>query len=620
MSAADVKRMVDEATRRGDLPAGVTQSTLRKMSESLTRYFDTASKAKIAEWAQAAKEAVESAFSEEEGGNLATARAGLTSFMEASGAEDIADTMDLDFFLRIPMEVAQGAAQHLARNLDQDRVEAYPALELKRVYPRIVPRGSEKDPAGPENGWDDDDGRWVAACEEAGDDDAARVFEDTGRMVALKDSEVWGALGDGAGGYEDGLGNDFPPFAFNSGMDCDEVSYGQCVALGLLDDGDEVEGADIDPEDLIEMDARRMVLAALQAADWSEELHPRGAHGKFVGKGDDTGTVEAAFPPIHGKSVMTVVRRMAREGFTKEEIRKVMNSYGIPMSDTSIKMAFGKFEQAKEVAELTPEQMKDLRDRSTSTAPEPPKPPKIEKPERPAAPVPTPRPAAPEPPKRDPNALEPRPEKGSAREHDMESVFKAGVSHEDAARIIASRARYHDASAEDVKKFEASISNGARIYTPEALARMVENTSKIRYAPYGEEYSRQYGTGQGASIAFFRHADKLIVQSEVGGTEANAPGNRTMAHEMAHAIDRTATDPGKPYAYGRQWNYTDTEAWHRAWKADMKDRNLRDYAWTNVREGFAVSCEHVYERGYDSLRQRAPRMAKLLKDWNIVKT
>jgi hypothetical protein len=53
-------------------------------------------------------------------------------------------------------------------------------------------------------------------------------------MVALKSSSVWQQLGDGAGGYEDALGNPFAPFAFDSGMDTDEVSRDDVGKLGLI--------------------------------------------------------------------------------------------------------------------------------------------------------------------------------------------------------------------------------------------------------------------------------------------------------------------------------------------------------------------------------------------------
>jgi hypothetical protein len=52
-------------------------------------------------------------------------------------------------------------------------------------------------------------------------------------MVALKGSPIWQALGDGAGGYTDALGDAMPPFAFNSGMDFDDVDREESEALGL---------------------------------------------------------------------------------------------------------------------------------------------------------------------------------------------------------------------------------------------------------------------------------------------------------------------------------------------------------------------------------------------------
>ena len=52
----------------------------------------------------------------------------------------------------------------------------------------------------PDNDWPT---RFEAACSVAGDDDALAAFQKTGRMVALKDSAVWQALGDGAGSDQD---------------------------------------------------------------------------------------------------------------------------------------------------------------------------------------------------------------------------------------------------------------------------------------------------------------------------------------------------------------------------------------------------------------------------------
>jgi len=256
MTPSEVQSLVDEMARTGQLPKSVPKSTMAEVSKSLARYFDGVSKDKISEFSEKVGELLKGALNTAqskagatEGGTRATARGQLLEFLDGATGENIGETMNLDFFLRIPMEVAAGAAQKLAQNWDGERIEAYPGLEFRRVYEREVPRGSEKDPAGPENSWDPD--RWQAACEEAGDDDALAAFESSGRMVALKSSGVWQALGDGAGGYDDTLGNDFAPFAFNSGFDTDELAYDECVELGLLEEGEKPEAPELDLEDLI---------------------------------------------------------------------------------------------------------------------------------------------------------------------------------------------------------------------------------------------------------------------------------------------------------------------------------------------------------------------------------
>ena len=119
-----------------------------------------------------------------------------------------------------------GAAGYV-RDTDQAVVDEYPAWELLRVYPREVPRGFRKGPKGvliaePDQDWPS---RWVAAGGELVD----------GRMIALKNDDVWQNLGDGVGGYDDTLGNAFPPFAFNSGFDVQNVGRAECISLGLLD-------------------------------------------------------------------------------------------------------------------------------------------------------------------------------------------------------------------------------------------------------------------------------------------------------------------------------------------------------------------------------------------------
>ena len=65
-------------------------------------------------------------------------------------------------------------------------------------------------------------------------------------MVALKSSGIWEALGDGAGGYDDTLGNPYPPFAFNSGMWTQDVSRADCESLGLLGSTEKAKAPEFD--------------------------------------------------------------------------------------------------------------------------------------------------------------------------------------------------------------------------------------------------------------------------------------------------------------------------------------------------------------------------------------
>ena len=73
--------------------------------------------------------------------------------------------------------------------------------------------------------------RWKAAGERVGWRGASRT-----KMVALKSSPIWQALGDGAGGFRDTLGNPYPPFAFGSSYAWVHVDRIEAKELGLLDD------------------------------------------------------------------------------------------------------------------------------------------------------------------------------------------------------------------------------------------------------------------------------------------------------------------------------------------------------------------------------------------------
>ena len=73
--------------------------------------------------------------------------------------------------------------------------------------------------------------RWKAAGERVAWRGAHRT-----KMVALKSSPIWQALGDGAGGFRDTLGNPYPPFAFGSSYEWVPVDRLEARELGLLDE------------------------------------------------------------------------------------------------------------------------------------------------------------------------------------------------------------------------------------------------------------------------------------------------------------------------------------------------------------------------------------------------
>lgn len=112
-----------------------------------------------------------------------------------------------------------GAGRHIAET-SAVSLDVNPAWELVRVSPRV----NERD-------WK---ARWKDAGEYVGWDGALPGWKSGGRMLALKTSPIWQALGDGAGDYTDTLGNPWEPFAFNSGMGRVQIPRAEAERLGLI--------------------------------------------------------------------------------------------------------------------------------------------------------------------------------------------------------------------------------------------------------------------------------------------------------------------------------------------------------------------------------------------------
>ncbi|MGN0877479.1 MAG: hypothetical protein ACI4TC_09435 [Kiritimatiellia bacterium] len=124
--------------------------------------------------------------------------------------------------LNLIIDTQTQMASSVARLSEQTEatVNLFPAWELTRLESRAVPR-------------QDWMARWTAAGESVGFEGALQR-----RFIALKSSPIWQALGNGAGGYRDTLGNPYPPFAYSSGMDWADVSREECAKLGLAVPGE----------------------------------------------------------------------------------------------------------------------------------------------------------------------------------------------------------------------------------------------------------------------------------------------------------------------------------------------------------------------------------------------
>jgi len=157
--------------------------------------------------------------------------------------QDLRTLARQNIIINTNLATTRGFANAIHRN-DPDLVDEFPALELVRGGWRLHQRGSDFYKPGTDGsaGWLE---RWQDALDEAGDDRAQAVFDSTGRMIALLSSPVWQALGDGAGGHQDSLRMPFAPFAWESGMTQRQVDRDECVAIGLIDPGEDTEPMDL---------------------------------------------------------------------------------------------------------------------------------------------------------------------------------------------------------------------------------------------------------------------------------------------------------------------------------------------------------------------------------------
>lgn len=160
--------------------------------------------------------------------NKAEGRANLLRAQEALGMPAIADVSRSD-----PINAMQNIGSGLRMDLQLETIRGQ-ARGMAQVAKSQNPTLARLRPAWRlrSGSWRRNHREWTPRWAKAGQavnwEGASRVD-----MVALKTSPIWQELGN-AEGYGDGLGQPFPPFAFNSSYTWVDVTRKEAIELGLI--------------------------------------------------------------------------------------------------------------------------------------------------------------------------------------------------------------------------------------------------------------------------------------------------------------------------------------------------------------------------------------------------
>jgi len=170
----------------------------------------------------------------------ATERAAIKDLLEqlgyqpdpekAGGIQDLSSTPRIDVQLETNVDTARGYGWWM-QGQQQDVLDEYPAQELVRFSEPKGGVSAERDWAAR---WQKVDGQFYGE-----------------RMIALKNDPIWDKLGD-PDIFDDGLGNPYPPYAFNSGMNVRDVGRDEAIELGLIDDNTELMPEDVGLNDSLQ--------------------------------------------------------------------------------------------------------------------------------------------------------------------------------------------------------------------------------------------------------------------------------------------------------------------------------------------------------------------------------
>lgn len=264
MSSAELRAVAGSVKRRAIFSARVTQArVLQKLKDVVDAMLGGT--ANLAEGRLELEQVLDETGYTPEGGFPAD-EPGTTPAAQEGSLRDLRSEERKRLQIETTYRVAANEAYYNAGLSDEARFQ-YPAWELVRISGRLVPRGKKLAKAGlvddPGKDWPS---RWVAA---------GGVLYDRGtRMIARKDAPVWQALGDGAGGFKDTLGNPFPPFAFGSGYGIRQIPREECLMLGVIDEEEEIAKAKA--EGKLEAEPQ---LVDDETLAWFEDLKRRRARG-----------------------------------------------------------------------------------------------------------------------------------------------------------------------------------------------------------------------------------------------------------------------------------------------------------------------------------------------------
>ena len=224
---------LDSAEIRAQIAAEIRRrsifSAMVAKAGYLERMREAFAKAASGEWNDAkVREVMQQALDDlgfDRDAKLFTDELGLRKPPEAGTLQDLSSRVRMQLQIETNVRQARSVAQAKAGSTPS-ALSMFPAWKLVRIYDRNLPRAWAM--------------RWQAAGDSVAWEGAAKGYpRPTGdpRMIALKSSPIWQAIGAGAGGYGDTLGNAYPPFAFGSGLGWIEATAAESKEAGLGESG-----------------------------------------------------------------------------------------------------------------------------------------------------------------------------------------------------------------------------------------------------------------------------------------------------------------------------------------------------------------------------------------------